>query len=491
MNLKYPLLILFVFINIHGFYMLKPAMSILKLNLILLVPPLMIIILKNDSFKLFLLWIFFALFDKLGKISLQVLPDITPDRIILVVIVLIIMLDATFNREKRMLPITAAEVAMVMLFMLCIFSMILSDTLYSKEGFAVSSFLNGFGIPYIIFFISKNTVNNEQRLKKLFIFLAIIGFYLGITGIFQYYRISYLIYPKYLLTYQGYAGKAAVGAFKNSTVYGLVIGIIILITIYLLQESRKGAKLFYLTSVIVMLVGLLFAYQRASWLGFLLSSLMIPVFLPKARKAFFVSLLIVIIVIATQFTADQLKPQTFTGNDFKRAESVKDRFSGRLTSEGSVYGRLTLYGVVWRMFLEKPVFGFGLGTYFEKSPKYFEKVKGIPYSAYPGSNLHDTMSGILVELGLAGLGLYLLILFLIFKSSMQLYLRLPPGVFMGKGLVGIFWGVFIVFLINTQFFQARLFLFPNALFFLIAGTICGFSQRISQIDEKHEYLLGE
>jgi O-antigen ligase len=461
----------------------------------------MLIVLKYDLANLLLLWVFFAMFQKAGKLSLPLLPDISPSRLILVLIGLFFLLETILKKRKRILPFTSVETAMAMFCMLCIFSMTLSGTLYSAEkGLTLRILLTGFAVPYAIFFISKNVMDNEQKIKKTLIVLSIIGFYLGITGIFEYYQLRSFVFPSYITAWRGsHIGKAS-GPFLQSGVMGGVLGMILHIPIYLLlQKNNKWLKRFLVTTIVLMLVSLLFTFNRAAWLGFALSSLLAVVFNPRIRKTFFIGLLIMIILIVTQFTADQLKPRTFTIHDYLRySGSITERISGRLMSTGSVYGRINLYGVAWRMFREKPFFGIGFNRYFSESPKYFQNLEGIPYEATPGTNLHDTYTKILVELGLVGLGLYLFILLSIFRNSIKLYFRLPPEVFLGKGVVVAFWGMSVVYLARYQFSDMTLFVFINSLFYLVAGIICGLNQRAllqykndevmtqeGLIDEKH------
>ena len=73
--------------------------------------------------------------------------------------------------------------------------------------------------------------------------------------------------------------------------------------------------------------------------------------------------------------------------------------------------------------------------------------------------------------------MFLFLMAQIIIVSVKLYRRLPGGIFAGKGLVVIFWGMIIAFFINMQLRQMRLFMFPSALFFLMAGIICGLYQR--------------
>ncbi|MHA1382039.1 MAG: hypothetical protein ACTSRG_27015, partial [Candidatus Helarchaeota archaeon] len=116
-------------------------------------------------------------------------------------------------------------------------------------------------------------------------------------------------------------------------------------------------------------------------------------------------------------------------------------------------------------------------NFSKRSYKYSKKIRGIPYINI--NSQHDTLVSILVELGLVGLIPLLFIFFYIFRFSIQLYRQLSNISFLSKGLVVIFWGISIVFIVNMEFIQMRFFLFPNCIFFLLGGIIVGLHQRIS------------
>ncbi|MHA1344466.1 MAG: O-antigen ligase family protein, partial [Promethearchaeota archaeon] len=155
----------------------------------------------------------------------------------------------------------------------------------------------------------------------------------------------------------------------------------------------------------------------------------------------------------------------------------KQKVSGRINAMSPIYSRINLYAASSRMFIEKPIFGFGFNNFKKFSSKYFYKVRGIPFQGV-GLTSHDTLFSLLVELGLLGVIPILLIYFYIFKYSAKLYNRLAFDSFINKKLIVTFWGTSIIYIVNMQFIQMRFFLFANSLFFLLAGIIMGLNQRL-------------
>ncbi len=430
-----------------------------------------------------LLWFFFAMFTRWGKISLPSLPDISPERLIWVLLVLFLIAETTIERKRKMLPFTGIEIAMLLFVVYIVMSMINAGTLYSsKEGLMVRSLLTGYLMPFSIFFLAKYIIDSEQKIKKTYIFFSVIGFYLGFTAICEYFNLNYLIWPSYIKErWSGSHWGRARGPFLQGAINGYVQGIFILMTSYLLLHlNNKKLKIFFSVSIAVMLCGLLFSFSRTSWAGFILSSLIMPIFFPQTRKVYLTCFLAAVIIIGVRYNVDYRKnTEKQTWNQLVKEGSLEDKIAARTMTLDSIYGRITMYGVVWRIFLDKPLFGLGYNTFQGKSSIYFGIVEGIPMTVHEGTNVHDTFSGILAELGIVGLGFFLFILVQILMSSVKLYRRLPTGGFSGKGIVVIFFGIFIAFFINMQFRQMRLFMFPSSLFFLMAGIICGLNQRIS------------
>jgi O-antigen ligase len=136
------------------------------------------------------------------------------------------------------------------------------------------------------------------------------------------------------------------------------------------------------------------------------------------------------------------------------------------------------------MLLERPLFGYGYGTFQEAKKEYLLRNEMFSVSddsfIEEKAGFHDTYMGILLDLGLLGFGLYLFIIFYILSSCMRLYIKSPQGEFLGKDFAVISFGIFLVLLIKIQSSDLRYFIFPNCIFFSMAGIVAGLSQRISQ-----------
>ena len=476
--MKTIFLAIIILLSYWGFSNNIPPIALLSLYGVLVIVPVVLIMVKKNMLYTLMAWFFFVLFKnglwgyKSGKIALPMIPDISTERILWIFLFSILFFVVTMRKIKFDIGTTKIEIAMFIFCIYIVSSMIIAGTIYSQgQGLTLSFFLAEYAMPFSIFFLAKHIVNDEQKIKNMFIFFSIIGCYLGITGIFEYLRLDYLVFPPYILEKVGIHFGRARGPFLAASTNGWVIGMIIFMTLHLLLHShKKWIKLFYSISLILMLITLLLTLTRSAWIGFALASLVIPIFLPRIRKTFFVSSVALLLLFFILISLGQFKYHNVQDADIHKREdlSVTEKISARAGREGTLEGRMELFGIGWRMFIEKPVFGYGYKAY---QKNYFKKYK---------VNFHDVFAAMLAELGLVGLSIYLFITISILIISIRLYRQLPPDVFIGKGLAVAFIGIFVSHNIIVEITGFQNNIFPISQFYLMAGIVVGLHQRVSK-----------
>lgn len=479
--LKSLLLTFVIFESGFAFYKHIPTEQFLRMQFAMgIAIVLLFFILKNDMLKLLLLWFIVALFKgATGGAKLTYLPDIFADRMILVLIAVIFTVEMLM-KKIRVLSFSAAEVAMIGFSIYVIFSMIISGTI-SEQGQGVSpgKFLTAYGFPFAIFFISKNIANDENKIKKIFFLFVFIGLYLGITAIIEYFQWRQLLFPRYL--WRARPGRAG-GPFLHPAVNGIVMGMLLLVPIFLfLHENKRWKKYLYVITAICLLAGILFTFTRSAWVSSLTAIFTVPIFMPRVRKLLFVSFLMIgILSLSFSYFYDikirQLKEKEFITKNATLIERIVNRF----TAEETIEGREDLYKFAFKMFLNKPFLGHGYGGFQQAKKGYGATMLISNQFAATRAGIHNTLLSLLVDLGLIGLSFYLFIVIYIVNICRKLYIKLPRETFLGKDLIVACIGIFIVYLISIQFFDVRFVLFPNALFFCIAGITVGLNQRILQ-----------
>jgi O-antigen ligase len=487
---KYILLAIFAIITIFGVH---PTLPLLKSYIVVAVVPIVLLFfLRQDLVDLVLLWFVLLLFKEFGALPLPMLPDIFPYRLVWVLIFGIYLFDLILKKRERILPVTGLEVAMILFTILCLSSMLLAGTLYSREkGLTLSFFLNGYGFPFSIFFISKNVVDNEKQIKKVFIFFTLLVLYLGLTGIFEHFQMRQFVFPHYIMrSWEGGTWGRARGPFMNSSVNGTAIGMMIFMVICLLLRERLRWKRGLLVIVLLTsLVTLLFTLTRASWLAFLVAILMTSIFISSVRKIVipgFLFLIVFVVIIFYSGLVTRVEQEVETKQVGVESPIIA-RIIKRTSNVKTVTGRWDLLKLSFLMFIERPIFGYGYGTFHDAKDKFLSRSSTLNVSEdlfiERRAGGHATLMGILVDLGVVGFIIILYMIWYIARVCKKLYDRLPQGPFIGKELIAILIAIMIVYLINVQMIEVRFFIFPNSLFFFVVGIVVGLEQRILRQDK--------
>ena len=173
-------------------------------------------------------------------------------------------------------------------------------------------------------------------------------------------------------------------------VYGAMLGLIIPFLVVFLFYARHftnkplvGVLVFGV--LLLCLFALIFSYTRAAWLGVVCA--LGFYFLMLLRVKFITFLaglslgLIIFAVFQTQIVMDLNRNKTDSSTDFdKHLKSISN-----VRTDASNLERLNRWASGWRMFKEKPLLGWGVGTYqFQYAP--FQK----PYEkTIISTNMHD------------------------------------------------------------------------------------------------------
>jgi O-antigen ligase len=116
--------------------------------------------------------------------------------------------------------------------------------------------------------------------------------------------------------------------------------------------------------------------------------------------------------------------QDSSNNLLEHIESMSN-----ITTDASNLERLNRWSSAWRMFQERPIFGWGPGTYqFKYAP--FQKASEttiITTRSGDQGNAHSEYLGPLAEQGLPGTVMFLILALGVTIFALNLYKKLPPG----------------------------------------------------------------
>ena len=215
--------------------------------------------------------------------------------------------------------------------------------------------------------------------------------------------------------------------FKDHTSYGAILALSIPINFWLIYNSKnKFIKNLFVLSLIIFFIGLYFSYTRAAWLSILIALIIYFLFYFKIKFKWLVGLVIIpLIFIFLNFTEISFLVQK---ND---AEHTTENFSERLesmsniSSDASNLERLNRWNSAVKLFLKRPFWGWGPGTYsFVYAPFQSSKDLTIISTNFgDGGNAHSEYLGPLAEQGLIGFIINLLLISFLFIYTGLFYIR--------------------------------------------------------------------
>jgi len=237
--------------------------------------------------------------------------------------------------------------------------------------------------------------------------------------------------------------------FKDHTSYGAVIAFFIpfalaAVTFPEYSRTRRGVAFLMLA---LLTTGLIFSYTRAAWLSlvgafglYLVMRLRIPAWV----------LLVLALVSTSVYWVN--RDQITIALERNREESSDDlgehvRSISNISSDASNLERINRWNSAMRMWQERPVFGWGPGTYmFQYAPFQASEDRTIISTNFGlQGNAHSEYLGPLSEQGVFGMLLMLALIFTTTLTAMRLHFRMPPGAHRNM-LAAIFLGLVTYYL---------------------------------------------
>jgi len=215
--------------------------------------------------------------------------------------------------------------------------------------------------------------------------------------------------------------------FKDHTRYGAVIAMLLPMAIYLLSTRKRRGVVLVLIAVLIL--GLVLSYTRAAWVS-LAGAIVFGIVL-KLKISFqkFVTIVIIgggvlLLSWGTIIMSLEKNSQDSSSSLSKHVESVSN-----ISTDASNLERINRWNCAIRMFKERPIVGWGPGTYaFQYAPFQRSGEKTI-ISTNQGDlgNAHSEFLGPLSESGVLGMLSFLLLMLAVYYKGMELYYFLPKG----------------------------------------------------------------
>lgn len=343
---------------------------------------------------------------------------------ILIFIMFLAWLAKTIEESKFKIVKTPVNLPLALFFLTCIVSFIFSQYKYNSIKGLVDFFCY-----IILFFIVINNVRNENDARRIIIvFLAssaIVSFY----GLLQHFGIDFIPWI---------SGGRIVSSMGGSNFFAgyLLVVIPICLGMFFTIESRLG-KIFCIILLFSFILCLAWTFTRSSWLAFMFGLLLF--FILKSRRVelkkvtnrksligagIFFTLLVAVIFMMSGLTDLKLFQSRASSIFYSISNTAREipqmlskPYEFRSQMNESPGARMTIWQGAYRMFLSKPIFGHGVGTFEVSFPGYrpsFYKYKFGGIHTEP--HAHSEYFEILAEQGIFGLAMFLWFIFIFFNS---------------------------------------------------------------------------
>ncbi len=337
-----------------------------------------------------------------------------------------------------------------------------SVLLAAREGSpieAASHFLFFYGLPCVAYFLARSAPLSEGRMRAILAVLGMLGVYLAVTAVLETIGGGAFVWPRFIAEarFEEFLGRAR-GPLLSPIGNG-----IFLVTCAAAMLPFMGTRHRARTLLVVGLLGLVGAAlfltkTRSVWLGAVTIVMLLPfAFIPWRLATAWAAMLLASAGVATALEWNRLVA-------FKRDQDVSEtamRESARL--------RPILATIAYKMFLDQPLVGVGLSRYSEAARPYLgDRTVDLPLEKARPYIQHNVFLSLLVETGLIGVSLFILLLaFGLWDAWHVVRTTLPGSPAHALGAVSLV--VLIVYVVNGMFHEVAVIAMCNFLLFSLWG----------------------
>lgn len=293
--------------------------------------------------------------------------------------------------QKDDIPRSPLNLLIILYVIICFFSIFIS----SNHIISLRSFLGKIMQDVVFFFVVVDTLNSERRFKNLIYILFFSSAVLGIDGIYQHFT-----HKDFLRNRPDLAIQRIYASFGSPNDFGcyLIAVIPFTLSIFFIKFRFKFFRFLIAALFVLLFTCLILTVSRGAWLAFLISALFMGVWLiPLAKFFLFLGLFV---------TASLAFLPPF----------IKERLTNLFVFlDHSGIDRKMIWEAAWKMFISKPWFGLGLGTFMFNFEKFVSK--GYPYGIPYAHNCYLQMAS---EIGIIGLASFLSILAFFFYNGIKI-----------------------------------------------------------------------
>jgi putative inorganic carbon (HCO3(-)) transporter len=286
---------------------------------------------------------------------------------------------------------------------------------------SIKFFMSRFWFIIVFYFLTVELCKNYSFIKKYLwayiIPLIIVIFYAIIRhtsiGLFEQEAAHYVVGP----------------FFSDHTSYGAILALVIpvLAGFTIDRTNRRGIRFLSLIILTIYFIAFILSFSRAAWLSLIFAGgIFIVVILRIRLWAILLIASIVVYLLLSNFTEIVFRMGRNTQDSSARLAEHLQSVSN-ITNDYSNVERLNRWNCALRMFSERPLFGWGPGTYMFKYAPYQISYQKTPISTEEGDrgNAHSEYLGPLSESGFIGSLSFLAIVIITLITGFGVYRKVP------------------------------------------------------------------
>ncbi len=294
-------------------------------------------------------------------------------------------------------------------------------TCFSSEHPFVSFkyFLSRFWFVVVFYFLGVVLFRKFGNISK-YLWLYIVPLCVVVVyTLYQHSAYNFLQHYSFTIMQPFYVGHG---------VYAAAIAFVLpLLVIYLLYPNRFGIGVVSWPVIFgllgLLLVGLFFSYTRAAWISIAVAVVALVPLLLRIRLNTLLILFVTTAVIGLMFSSQIIYLMSRNQDESSKDFSEHINSISNIKTDASNAERINRWVCAIEMFKERPVFGWGPGTYkFEYAPFQMAKYRTVISTDFgDGGNSHSEFLNPLCEMGLMGMLTILYLFYQVLNTGFNLF----------------------------------------------------------------------
>ena len=318
-------------------------------------------------------------------------------------------------------------------------------------------------MPVALYWVARQIPLDDRGARVVLGGLALFALYLAVTALAETREAWWLVYPKYVAStaQTDFLGRAR-GPLLNPVGSGLLEGVGLCCLLAWWPRTGRAGRLAIVAGAVVVVLGIYCTLTRTAWIG---AGVGLAVFLafvlPRAWRGPATACLVLAAVVVGTTQWERILA-------FQR-----DRGVGARASAESVELRPVLAAAAWKMFRDRPLLGHGLAQYDSRKFDYVnDRTSTARLDRARPYTQHNVFLSLLVETGLIGAGLFVILLMLWTRDAWRAWRSdaTPPW---ARSICVLLFVVLGNYLVNGMFHDVSLIPMVNMFLFFVAGIAAG------------------